>query len=110
MRDGTIPTTEDLAAQRVQLHALRRMLELDGYACASDIFIDEFGVPLVVEAGDCRIAIGTYHGLLDSADENFDHPLRVLKTRHDVHVHLLNEYVLDRNLPAAYQSLKGALD
>jgi len=109
MRDGTIPTTGDLAAQRVRLHALRRMLELDGYACGSDVSIDDVQVPLIVEKDGLRIAIGTYHGLLDPARDSFNHPLHALRSHPSVQVRLVNEYVLDRNLPAAYEVIKGAL-
>jgi len=65
---------------------------------------------LIVEKDRLRIAIGTYHGLLDPARDSFNHPLRALGNHPNVRVRLVNEYVLDRNLPAAYQVIRGALD
>jgi hypothetical protein len=106
--DGTTPERGELEAQARRLKPLRRMFELEGFVCRSDAALKGQEVPLLLETNRGRkVAIGTYHGLLDQNQEGFDHPLESLESNGSgARVVLLNEYLLSRNLPAA----RGKLD
>lgn len=107
---GDVPETGDITIQRSLLGPLKRMLELDGHSCQGDLNLEGVQVPLAVQGGGVLVAVGTHHGLLDRNASDFAHPLReALDARDEVHVLLLNEYVLSRNLPVAYQQVKDAL-
>jgi len=107
MRDGMAPRVADAATQAGRLRALSKMCALDGYNCEARASVGDVTVPLLVGAGQRRLAVGTYHGLLDSAE--IDHPLKTMMARGNVQVLDLNEYLLDRNLPAAYDRVKRAI-
>ena len=107
LRDGTIPTGTDLATQQALLYALEHMCTLDGYTCETPAMIDGVAVPLLVQKGACRVAIGTYPALL--IDGGMPHPLDALAKRPGLHTLRLNAYLLARNLPAAYERVKRAL-
>lgn len=104
-----VPRTEDLASQQGRLHALARLLMLDGYDCAPGGTLHGVQVPLLVKVGVGYLAIGSYHGLLDDLALEFTHPLRAVKGRPHVAVVLVNEYLLARNLPVAYQRVMARL-
>jgi len=102
---GKLPRTTDLDAQASRFVGLARMLELDGYTCQRGIRIGELQVPLLVEGSRERLALGTYHGLLDRDADGFSHPLDALDARGEK-MYLMNEYLLSRNLPGAYQLVR----
>jgi len=105
-----VPCTDNLAAQEELLHALGRLLTLDGYECGSGLPLNGVSIPLFVKTEGRRLAIGTYHGILDKDAAEFTHSLYdYLKNCDDIEVILLNEYFLTRNLPGAYQFVKGKL-
>jgi len=104
-----IPATEDLDAQIEHLRALERLITLDGYECRLGEMLYGVKVPLLVKSGSRYAAIGSYHGLLDNEAEEFTHPLQTLTTSPDVDVILVNEYLLERNLPVAYQNVAAKL-
>jgi ATP-dependent helicase YprA (DUF1998 family) len=108
---GELPRTDDLPAQQRALQGLNRMLSLDGYHCEEGVFVDGVEVPLLVTTAEGeRVAIGSFHGLLDRDHPGFDHPLHDLDVSDDLEgVRTINEYLLQRNLPAAYQEAKEAL-
>lgn len=108
---GEIPSTDNLSSQGKVLRALGRLLTLDGHECSSSFSINGISVPLLVKTGDYRLAIGTYHGILDKEAPEFSHPLyNYLNRCDDIKVILLNEYFLTRNLAGAYQLIKGKLE
>jgi hypothetical protein len=86
------------------------MLVMDGYRCESPANIDGVAVPLIVRTNKASLALGTYSGLLDRDAPGFQHPLSdILDARDDIKLKLLNEFLLSRNLPGAYQVAKDAL-
>jgi ATP-dependent helicase YprA (DUF1998 family) len=110
MMYGTIPDLADLSQQASGLLALRRMLELEGFACESRAPLGSLEVPLLVRAGERALAVGSYHGLLDRDDPGLSHPLYTeFDSRDDVDVKLVNEYLLTRNLPAVYDQVRELL-
>src|SRR5262249_25315722 len=53
-----LPPVDDLDAQRRLLLPLRRMLELDGFACESGLSINGVSVPLIVRGKTGGVAVG----------------------------------------------------
>ena len=109
VRDGSLPGTTDLAMQRERLLPLKRMLELDGLACDDDASRGGMAIPLLVSSGGTQLALGTYNGVLDPDARTFHHPLRALDGAYGPRALLLNGYLVERNLPAAYELVKRAL-
>ena len=110
MLHGVVPETGTPDAQGWALGPLRRMLAMDGYLCESVTNVDGVVVPLLVRSNGGVLALGTYSGLLDRAASSFRHPLSdALDPRDDIELVLLNEYLLSRNLPAAYQIVKDSI-
>lgn len=110
MLHGTLPTTGDLLTQQQTLTPLQRMLAMDGYRCESPAKVGGVRVPLLVHGKATTLALGTYNGLLDRDDPGFQHPLSdALDSKDDLRLRLMNEFLLSRNLPAAYQIVKDAL-
>jgi len=108
---GTTPTNTDTERQSTCLLGLRRMLELEGYQCEVGTLVSGVVVPLVVMSGDRKVALGSYHGLLDRDSSLFTHPLyEELDGQDEINVYLANEYVLSRNLPVVYEQVREALD
>jgi hypothetical protein len=103
-------TGYDLDWQRLVLGPLQRMLELDGQRCEDSVPVGGCIVPLVVFDGDRRLLVAAYHGLLDREAAGLASPIaQVADTRDDVELKLINEFVLSRNLPLAYQQVKDTL-
>lgn len=94
---GEVPAVASPAEQRNQLTPLRRFLELEGWD------IDEEGSPLAVRRGGQTIVIGTYPALLNP---NAPELRRRTGRRGDVQ---LRDYVVERDLPAAYAELRQAV-
>lgn len=99
-----IPTTQNIESQAEYLRPLERLLRLGGYRTRRCSSVDGICVPLLVQCGSRSVAIGSYNALLDKDAEGFVHPLMELRNeRHDIKVVLVNEYLVTRNLPVAYQ-------
>lgn len=108
MCDGQIPAIRSTSEQADQLMPLQRYLELEGWTTKREATVHGVSVPLLVTGGRGKserlIAVGTYPALLDNEADNFEHPLQVLKSMAaGVKVVLLRDYVIDRDLPTAYQ-------
>jgi hypothetical protein len=107
---GAAPRTDDLNRQRYALGPLRRMLELDAVACESGSIVNGVAVPLCIRTGTLALFVGTYPGLLDRENAGLSHPVAQLAdTVDDVRMKLVNEFVLSRNLPLAYQQIRDAM-
>jgi hypothetical protein len=109
MAEGTVPATTDLRDQANRLAPLKRMLELEGYACESGTTVSGCEVPLLVRGRDKSVAVGSYPGQLDVTASEFNHPVKGLRSGRGIQVELVSDYLLTRNLPAAYQQIRGAL-
>jgi ATP-dependent helicase YprA (DUF1998 family) len=108
--DGRLPSTEDLVQQQRDLKSLKRMLTLDGYECQEGITVHAVDIPLLVTNQQGRqVALGSFHPLLDAEAPGFTHPLYDLDGIDTIQVRLINAYLLQRNLPGAYQQAKEAL-
>ena len=81
------------------------MLELDNYTCKALASHHGHKVPLLIEKGDRFLAVGCYHGLLNDKAVEFHHPLEELDGATQTRVLLVNEYLLTRNLPGAYEEV-----
>ena len=110
--NGSAPLAISVAEQAAQLMPLQRYLELEGWSGVLNTKVAGVEVPLLLAASRTgpnqpirSIAIGTYPALADSNINSFRHPLHALNGRHDVKVMLLNNYVLMRDLPTAYDQL-----
>jgi hypothetical protein len=103
--DGTVPPTDDFDGQVNFLRPLQRMLELDNYTCKALASHHGHKVPLLIEKGDRFLAVGCYHGLLNDKAVEFHHPLEELDGATQTRVLLVNEYLLTRNLPGAYEEV-----
>ena len=102
--DGVVPQPDNVNSQAAKLAPLRRMLELDGIACNSPSSTNAQPVPLLARgASGNGLSIGVFNGLLDDAVIAGLHPV----TQEGGDVLLLNEYLLTRNLPAAYDRIKA---
>lgn len=94
---GEAPEVPAITAQRRQLAALRRFLELEGW----DIAPEAEDVPLAARWHGRHVTVGVYPALLDPGSSEFRHPLRSGAL-------LLRDYVLARDLPAAYAAVRKA--
>lgn len=111
MQTGANPATDDLLEQRRRLQPLKRMLELEGYACDVGATVNGCPVPLIAKKGARTVAVGSYPGHVDLVARDFNHPLlEKVKGKGPSAVELLNEYLLSRNLPAAYGQVRRVLE
>lgn len=101
--DGTIPEIQTPTFQSQQLFTLKKMLELDGYYCETEVNNGSVTIPLVVEKNGKRVGIGTYPGLLDDKVSKEKHPL--IKASSDLRIEIFNDYLLSRNPPVIYSKL-----
>jgi hypothetical protein len=83
---------------------LRRLLELDGFACTPRAILQGVQVPLLVSKDGARIAVGIQWGLLES--EWNGHSLHGLASTRKPKAKILNEYILRRNLPDEHQLVR----
>jgi hypothetical protein len=98
------PEEPPTSAQAHALAALKRLLELDGFACQSNVSLDGSLVPLLVSREGRRLAVGTRSSLVgDQA-----HSLKKLEAR-GLSVEILNDYVLRQNLPDEHQLIRAKL-
>lgn len=98
---GTAPAEPDTNTQVHALGALKRLLELDGFDCRSGESVDGVPVPLLVTRGGRRVAVGTRSCFVKAQP----HSLNSL-SRSDVHIAILNDYVLRQNLPDEHQLVR----
>jgi hypothetical protein len=106
LRCTETPCEKPLATQVHALKPLKRLLELDGFLCNSNENLGQ-AIPLLVQRGQIRVAIGIKSGLLDdtwnahSLNRRADGPSRA---------QLLNDYILRRNLPDEHQLIRGLFE
>jgi hypothetical protein len=86
------------------ISALKRLLELDGFACETETALKGTVVPLLIEKNGKRVAVGLQSGLLDE-DYN-QHSLHPLNAGGAPRAIILNEYILRRNLPDEHQLIR----
>ncbi|KAF0246874.1 MAG: hypothetical protein FD180_233 [Planctomycetota bacterium] len=111
MMSGSLPPSSDVESQEKRLSSLRRMLELEGFRCASGSPQAGIPVPLTIQINQRTVAVGSYHGLVDAGSRSYVHPLqKQLADQGRIKIHLINEYLLDRNLPGAYQQVRTVLE
>jgi ATP-dependent helicase YprA (DUF1998 family) len=99
---GEVPGERPPEEQDQSLSALKRLLELDGFKCSSVVEFGPTVVPLLVEKGGRSVAVGIQPALT-SADAQ-PHSIAALQIRPIV----LNDYVLQRNLPDEHRLVKSA--
>jgi hypothetical protein len=96
-RSGQVPVEDTTRKQAADLAALQRLLELDGFRCTAEAG----SIPVLVEKGGKRLAVGTKSGLLDETWQG-----------HSLHsagaepMQLLNDFILRRNLPDEHQLIR----
>jgi hypothetical protein len=101
---GIPPEESSPSAQAHALGALKRLLELDGFACHLNTSLNGSLVPLLVSRDGRQVAVGTRSSLI--GDQS--HSLRKLKAR-GFSVEILNDYVLRQNLPDEHQLIRSNL-
>jgi hypothetical protein len=91
------------------LSALQRYFELEGWVSKLNIEYRGTKVPLLLTLPDNNLsrkpkyaAIGTFPALLDRNLDGFHHPLYYFDNYDDVTTILLEDYILERDLPTAY--------
>lgn len=92
---GEAPEPAPVEEQRQILAPLRRFLELEGW----EVEQGREGAPLLVRSGARQVAVGVFPALLDPGAPEFAHPLAASGV-------LLRDYVVARDLPAAYDELR----
>lgn len=107
MLNGTVPANPSVASQARQLAPLRRLLDLRGMACETEVLVNGVLVPLLVRQGFHSVAVGVYPSLLDRQADEFSHSLMDLKG--ELPLILVPDLVPDRNLPALYSQVANAL-
>jgi hypothetical protein len=83
------------------------MLELEGYSCESNVPSRRTTVPLVAKGRSNQLAIASYPAQLDPISREFEHPVSGALGGP---LELINDYLLSRNLPAAYDQVRRKLD
>jgi hypothetical protein len=104
---GELPREKAFIAQARALMPLKRLLELDGYRCESTASGNQT-VPLLVQRGNTRVAVGIKSGLLD--DTWTAHSLHQHAPGDPIRVQLLNDYILRRNLPDEHQLIRALFE
>lgn len=99
-----LPTESAIESQARALGSLKRLLELDGFVCRTNISFNNIIVPLTVAKKGTEIAVGVQSGLLE-ADWN-GHSLHALASGSRPKAKILNEYILRRNLPDEHQLIR----
>jgi len=102
MRRGTIPTIGTVGSQAEVLAPLKRFLELEGWKVASESAVDR---PLVAESPTHKcVAIGVCPAFLALDSALVSHPMQ---TRNGESRIILPDYLVQRDLPSAYQIVCG---
>lgn len=102
---GQIPKEGSAPDQSKNLEGLARLLQLDGFQCTPQESIDDAIVPLLVERGGLRVAVGVQSGLLAPNWEGHS-LLQAMKGRGIVGK-VLNDYIVRRNLPDEHQLIRS---
>ncbi len=102
------PSTSLPSAQRPQLRALARYLELDGKQYDLGRIVNDVPVPLVVSDKGCEIGIGTYPGLCRVESVPTQDWVNVCN-RVGMEVSLVSDYQLSRNLPDVQRGISRRL-
>jgi hypothetical protein len=97
-RTGAVPAFASAADQSLQLRPLARYLELEGWKTA----IDSSGA--LLGSGPRSISVGLYPALLASDVAEATHPTVASSPGQRV---LLPDYLVERDLPSAYQRATG---
>ena len=107
-RMGTAPSVASIERQSWQLHPLQRFLELEGWQSEENGTVAGVRVPLAIRSPENAdiFVIGTYPALLDRNAEAFRHPLHALDGEDDARLIFLNDFVVSRDLPAAYREFR----
>jgi ATP-dependent helicase YprA (DUF1998 family) len=100
-RRGEIPGIESVAQQSLTLNPLARFLELEGWTISMDFQQEQISAPLLgIAPSGTTVAIGTYPAMISRLHASKNHPLG----RYHLHpIVMVPDYVVDRDLPAAYQ-------
>lgn len=105
---GVAPAEGSIQNQSQALAGLRRLLELDGFACQEGARVNLVDVPLLVTKEGRQVSVGVQSGLLD---ENWrGHTMAVLASGPQPSARILNDYVLKRNLPDEHQLVRSMFD
>lgn len=109
-KTGVAPTIPNAMEQARQLDPLQRFLELEGWESSQTARIKNNQIPLLIapktkRPSATRYAVVTYPCLLDEDADEFEHPLQFLDSEYGVEIVKLRDYVVDRDLPTAYQQL-----
>jgi hypothetical protein len=100
-RRGEIPDLGSAAQQSLTLEPLARFLELEGWRISIDAVQDGMRVPLLATApSGVSVALGTYPALISGLHARQTHPLAYFSLHTFM---ILPDYVVERDLPAAYQ-------
>src|SRR5690606_8996022 len=101
-RHDELPAIQGAEQQASTLGPLRRFLELEGWTVASEPAASR---PLIATSTDGRsVVVGTYPALLSGGEAEANHPVSARSSESRV---LLPNYVVERDLPAAYQIVAG---
>lgn len=96
-RLNEIPAEDTTREQAADLAALQRLLELDGFRCTAEAG----SIPVLVEKGGKRLAVGIKSGLLDESWQGHS-----LQRTGIVPIQILNDFILRRNLPDEHQLIR----
>ncbi|WP_047155181.1 DEAD/DEAH box helicase [Aneurinibacillus tyrosinisolvens] len=111
MLEGSISKVKSISEQVEELQSLTRLLELDGFSCTSNVKYKNSQVPLLIDNDGRKIVVGTYPALINELDIELFHPLLEKDTGiSEDEVHLVNEYLLTRNLPLVYNRIRAQLE
>jgi len=84
------------------------LLELDGYTCESVAATKEGPIPLMVQRGSQRVAVGVKSSLLHATWDG--HSLQRVSARGGPSYAILNDYILRRNLPDEHQLIRDLFE
>lgn len=104
---GTLPVEASPADQAQKLSKLQRLLSLDGLVCSTLPAVAGVTVPLLVEKGARRCAVGLHPSLV--APGWSQHSMHDVSARSGVSAIVLNDFVLSRNLPDEHQLIRDEL-
>jgi len=107
-RLGTAPSVAPIERQSWQLRPLQRFLALEGWQSEENGTVAGVRVPLAIRSAENAdiFVVGTYPALLDRDAEAFRHPLHALDGEDDARLIFLNDFVVSRDLPAAYREFR----
>ena len=106
---GEVPSVLDAIQQSLQLESLQRFLELEGWHSEQNVKVQGIQVPLLVTIpnslgkAERRVAVGIYPALLEQDHAKPRHQLHNLEVNHIMHIILLKDYIVARDLPTTYK-------